>query len=298
MASSQFFALFDDIATLLDDVAAMTKVATKKTAGVLGDDLALNAQQVAGVAAKRELPVVWAVAKGSFLNKVILVPSALLISALVPAAITPLLIIGGLFLCFEGAEKILHEFQSAKDKNQPQHVEVIKKIETEKQLLAFEKEKIKGAIRTDFILSAEIVVISLGVVAEKDFLQKSLVLSTIAIAMTIGVYGLVALIVKLDDIGFFLEKKSSPLLKYSGIGLIRIAPKLMKSLSWIGLIAMFLVGGGILVHGIPILHHIVETAASFKTLIENAMNFVVGIIAGFLVLGLISIVQKLKTKKN
>ncbi len=296
MASSQFFALFDDIATLLDDVAAMTKVATKKTAGVLGDDLALNAQQVAGVAAKRELPVVWAVAKGSFFNKVILVPSALLISALVPAAITPLLIIGGLFLCYEGAEKILHSFHKDEADNQ-KVVQEIKKIQTEEELLAFEKEKIKGAIRTDFILSAEIVVISLGVVAQKDFLQKSIVLSTIAIAMTIGVYGLVALIVKLDDIGFFLEKKQSKVLKYSGVALIQIAPKLMKSLSWIGLIAMFLVVGGILVHGIPALHHIVESAESFKTLIENGMNFGVGIVAGFLVLGFITFVQKFRSKK-
>lgn len=293
MASSQFFALFDDIATLLDDVAVMTKVASKKTAGVLGDDLALNAQQVAGVSAQRELPVVWAVAKGSFINKVILVPSALLISAVLPAAITPLLILGGLYLCFEGAEKILHSLQKH-DGEEKAVVEEIKKIKTEEEILAFEKEKIKGAIRTDFILSAEIVVISLGVVAEKDFLQKSLVLSAIAVAMTIGVYGLVGLIVKLDDIGFFLEKKKSVIAQGVGISLIKIAPKLMKSLSWIGLIAMFLVGGGILVHGVPALHHLVESTESYKTLIENGLNFLTGLVAGLVVLGVIEIVKKFK----
>lgn len=293
MASSQFFALFDDIATLLDDVATMTKVATQKTAGVLGDDLALNAEQVAGVSAARELPVVWAVAKGSFINKLILVPSALLISAVMPAAITPLLIIGGLYLCFEGAEKILHSFHR-KSTDDHALVDEIKKIQTESELLAFEREKIKGAIRTDFVLSAEIVVISLGVVAEKVFLQKALVLSIIAIGMTIGVYGLVALIVKLDDIGFFLEKKKSNIAKGIGVGLIKTAPKLMKSLSWIGLIAMFLVGGGILVHGIPFLHHFVDNLDNFKTVLENGLNFCVGLIAGFIVLGSIEIFKKFK----
>ena len=293
MASSQFFALFDDIATLLDDVATMTKVAAQKTSGVLGDDLALNAEQVSGVAAARELPVVWAVAKGSFINKLILVPSALFISAVLPAAITPLLIIGGLYLCFEGAEKILHSFhKNAIDEKSA--VKEIKKIKTEVEILAFENGKIKGAIRTDFVLSAEIVVISLGVVAEKAFLQKALVLSIIAIAMTIGVYGLVGLIVKLDDIGFFLEKKKSNIAKGVGISLIKTAPKLMKSLSWIGLVAMFLVGGGILVHGFPFLHHLTENIVSFKSLIENGLNFIIGLIAGFIVLGAIEIIKKLR----
>ena len=293
MASSQFFALFDDIATLLDDVAAMTKVATQKTAGVLGDDLALNAQQVSGVSANRELPVVYAVAKGSFINKVILVPSALLISALVPAAITPLLIIGGLYLCFEGAEKILHSFEKHDDHK---ITEDLLKIKTEEELLAFEKGKIKGAIRTDFILSAEIVVISLGVVAEKNLLERTLVLSSIGIFMTIAVYGLVALIVKLDDIGFYLNAKKSVAAKYFGLGLIKVAPKLMKSLSWIGLIAMFLVGGGILVHGVPVLHNIIHHAESYKTLIENGLNFVTGLVSGFVVLGVVLLVKKLLKK--
>lgn len=293
MASSQFFALFDDIATLLDDVAAMTKVATQKTAGVLGDDLALNAQQVSGVSANRELPVVFAVAKGSAVNKVILVPSALLISALVPAAITPLLIIGGLYLCFEGAEKIIHSFEKHNDHK---ITEDLQKIKTEEELLAFEKEKIKGAIRTDFILSAEIVVISLGVVAEKNLLERTLVLSSIGIFMTVAVYGLVALIVKLDDIGFYLNAKKSTVAKYFGLGLIKVAPKLMKSLSWIGLIAMFLVGGGILVHGIPLLHDIVLHAENYKTLIENGLNFVTGLVAGFVVLGFVLSTKKLLKK--
>lgn len=292
MASSQFFALFDDIATLLDDVATMTKVASQKTAGVLGDDLALNAEQVAGVSAARELPVVWAVAKGSFINKLILVPSALLISAILPAAITPLLIVGGLYLCFEGAEKILQFFHKNSHEDHLAIDEIIK-FKTDAEILAFEKEKIKGAIRTDFVLSAEIVVISLGVVAEKIFVQKALVLSLIAVAMTIGVYGLVALIVKLDDIGFYLEKKKSNIAKGAGIGLIKIAPKLMKSLSWIGLIAMFLVGGGILVHGLPFLHHLTENVENFKTVIENGFNFVVGLFAGFIVVGGVEIFKKL-----
>lgn len=294
MASSQFFALFDDIATLLDDVATMTKVATQKTAGVLGDDLALNAEQVAGVAAARELPVVWAVAKGSFVNKLILVPSALLISALLPSAITPLLIVGGLYLCFEGAEKILHTFDKHAEKSDKKNIEQIKFIPSEAELLAFEKGKIKGAIRTDFILSAEIVVISLGVVAEKVLIEKALVLSFIAVLMTVAVYGLVGLIVKLDDIGFYLNAKKSLPAKFFGVGLIKSAPKLMKSLSWIGLIAMFLVGGGILVHGIPFLHDVVHHIEAFKTVLENGFNLMVGLIAGFIVLGAIELFKKFK----
>ena len=296
MPSSQFFALFDDIATLLDDVAAMTKVASQKTAGVLGDDLALNAEQVSGVAAARELPVVWAVAKGSFINKLILVPSALLISAVLPAAITPLLIIGGLFLCFEGAEKILHSFDKHSEKSDKKVIEEIKKIQSEAELLAFEKGKIKGAIRTDFILSAEIVVISLGVVAEKILIQKAMVLSSIALLMTVAVYGLVGLIVKLDDIGFWLHAKNSLTSKFFGMGLIKTAPKLMKSLSWIGLVAMFLVGGGILVHGIPFLRDLTLAVDSFKALIDNGLNFVVGMIAGFLVLIGVELAKKLRLK--
>jgi uncharacterized protein len=296
MASSQFFALFDDIATLLDDVAAMTKVATQKTAGVLGDDLALNAEQVAGVSAARELPVVWAVAKGSLINKFILVPTALLISAALPAAITPLLIIGGLYLCFEGAEKILHNFDRKSKESDNQVVEIIKSLPNEADVLAFEKRKIKGAIRTDFILSAEIVVISLGVVAEKVLIEKAIVLSVIAFLMTTAVYGLVGLIVKLDDIGFYLNAKKSRTAKFFGLGLIKSAPKLMKSLSWIGLVAMFLVGGGILVHGIEPLHHLLDHIENFKTLLENGFNLVVGLTAGFIVLGSLELFKKIKSE--
>ena len=250
MAGTNLLTLLDDITTLLDDIATMSKVATKKTAGVLGDDLALNAQQVTGVAAERELPVVWAVAKGSFLNKAILVPAALLISVWLPWLITPLLIIGGLFLCFEGAEKVFAKFL-------PDHEAV---DEDEKlDLVEYEKQKVKGAIRTDFILSAEIIVITLGTVAGATLINQALVLCVIAIVMTIGVYGLVAGIVKLDDAGLYLlnqsKVKANKFKELLGKGLLAAAPRLMQFLAFAGTIAMFLVGGGILVHGINVLHH-------------------------------------------
>ncbi len=295
MASSQFFALFDDIATLLDDVAAMTKVATKKTAGVLGDDLALNAEQVSGVHADRELPVVWAVFKGSLLNKVILVPSALIISAVAPWAITPLLLIGGAFLCFEGAEKILHLFEKPKP-NEKTIIEKVQLAKTEAEILEIEKDKIKGAIRTDFILSAEIVVISLGVAAQQALLNKALVLTTIALLMTFGVYGLVAVIVKLDDLGLWLHRKKSAFQAAIGRALLFVAPKLMKSLSWIGMLAMFLVGGGILVHGMPPLHHWVESVQTAKVLVENGINFAVGLAAGLALAASFNFIQSQRLK--
>lgn len=241
MASSLLI-LLDDIATILDDVAVMSKMAAKKTAGVLGDDLALNAQQVSGVRTDRELPVVWAVAKGSFINKLILVPAALLISVVAPWLITPLLMIGGLFLCYEGVEKVLHSLHHKKAKTEEEASHEIAAIETD--LATFEKDKVKGAIRTDFILSAEIVVISLGTVAAATFSTKVMVLSVIAIIMTVGVYGFVAMIVKIDDLGLYLTEQASSVKQSIGRGLLAFAPKLMKTLTIVGTIAMFLVGGG------------------------------------------------------
>ena len=251
MAGTNLLTLLDDITTLLDDIATMSKVATKKTAGVLGDDLPLNAQQVTGVTADRELPVVWAVAKGSFLNKAILVPAALLISVWLPWLITPLLMMGGLFLCFEGAEKVFARFL-------PLHEETIDDDE-KLDLVEYERQKVKGAIRTDFILSAEIIVITLGTVAGATLMNQALVLSVIAIIMTIGVYGLVAGIVKLDDAGLYLLNQSklsaNKFKELLGKGLLAAAPRLMQFLAFAGTIAMFLVGGGILVHGVELLHH-------------------------------------------
>jgi hypothetical protein len=259
MAASSLLALIDDIATILDDVAVLTKAAARKTAGVLGDDLALNAQQVAGVRAERELPVVWAVAKGSFVNKLILVPAALAISAFAPALVLPLLMIGGAYLCYEGFEKVAHRFLHSRSEDEAEHAALTRALaDPAADLLALERAKIKGAIRTDFILSAEIVVITLGTVAEAGFARQVTVLSGIAILMTVGVYGLVAGIVKLDDAGLYLSRRASGLARAAGIAILRVAPWLMKALSVAGTAAMFLVGGGILAHGIPALHHLAE----------------------------------------
>lgn len=289
MAASNLLALIDDIAAILDDVAVMTKLAAKKTAGVLGDDLALNAQQVAGVRAERELPVVWAVAKGSAVNKLILVPTALAISALLPSAITPLLMIGGAFLCFEGFEKLAHRFLHDAAEDKIQHAERVKaNADAAVDLVAFEGDKIKGAVRTDFILSAEIIVISLGTVAAAAFTQQLMVLVGISAIMTVGVYGLVAGIVKLDDLGLHLSHRSSAFVQTLGRGLLAFAPYLMKSLSVIGTAAMFMVGGGILVHGVPALHHAIEGVAAGEgvasALISTLLNALTGVIAGGLVL--------------
>ena len=314
MAGS-FFALFDDIATLLDDVAAMTKVAATKTAGVLGDDLALNAQQVSGVNAERELPVVWAVAKGSFLNKLILVPLALTISYFAPWAITPLLMIGGAYLCFEGFEKLAHKFMHSPTEIEAHEAELEHALEDHQiDLVAFEKDKIKGAITTDFVLSAEIIVIALGTVANEIFSKQVLVLSIIAIAMTVGVYGIVAGIVKLDDVGLHLmlkkgQGKYKQMLRKLGAGLVAITPYLMRFLSVVGTAAMFMVGGGILAHGLPFLHHAVEHIAKnvetiptfgglFASASTIAINAIIGVIAGAIVLALVTILGKLKKKAN
>jgi len=301
MASS-LFVLLDDIATILDDVAVMTKVAAKKTAGVLGDDLALNAQQVTGVKADRELPVVWAVAVGSLLNKAVLVPAALAIATFAPWAITPLLMIGGAFLCFEGFEKLAHKYLHSAEEEQAHHKELVQAVaDPQVDMVQFEKDKIKGAVRTDFILSAEIIVISLGTVADKPFTSQLAVLVAISLAMTVGVYGLVAGIVKLDDAGLWLSQRASAASRAFGRGLLAMAPWLMKTLSVVGTAAMFLVGGGILVHGFPALHHVVQgwTAGQswgVAALIENAANGVAGIVAGAVVLAVWTGIQKLRGK--
>jgi predicted DNA repair protein MutK len=291
VAAGSLLALLDDIATVLDDVAILTKVAGKKTAGVLGDDLALNAQQVAGVRAERELPVVWAVAKGSLVNKAILVPSALLISAAAPWAVLPLLMLGGAYLCYEGFEKVAHKLLHSKSEDEAHHAELVKALaDPAADLVKVEQDKIKGAIRTDFILSAEIVVISLGIVAAAPFVTQLAVLVGIALLMTVGVYGLVAGIVKLDDAGIYLSKREGNLQKAAGKAIIAVAPWLMKTLSVVGTAAMFLVGGGILAHGIPALHALVEGAGgegALAVLVGLAVDGTTGILAGGLVLGVV-----------
>ena len=300
MASSLLI-LLDDIATILDDVAVMSKMAAKKTAGVLGDDLALNAQQVSGVRTDRELPVVWAVAKGSFVNKLILVPAALLISVVAPWLITPLLMIGGLFLCYEGVEKVLHSLHHKKAKTEEEASQELAAIETD--MATFEKDKVKGASRTDFILSAEIVVISLGTVATATFSTKVMVLSVIAILMTVGVYGFVAMIVKIDDLGLYLTQQASSFKQTIGRGLLAFAPKLMKTLTFVGTIAMFLVGGGIISHGVPLLHHFTEGSVDYAehiptvgsivgALTPTLINLVIGFVAGLIVLAIVSLIKK------
>lgn len=300
MASSLLI-LLDDIATILDDVAVMSKMAAKKTAGVLGDDLALNSQQVSGVRTDRELPVVWAVAKGSFVNKLILVPAALLISVVAPWLITPLLMIGGLFLCYEGVEKVLHSLHHKKAKTEEEASQELTAIETD--MATFEKDKVKGAIRTDFILSAEIVVISLGTVAAATFSTKVMVLSVIAILMTVGVYGFVAMIVKIDDLGLYLTQQASSFKQTIGRGLLAFAPKLMKTLTIVGTIAMFLVGGGIISHGVPLLHHFTEGSVDYAehiptvgsiigALTPTLINLVIGFVAGLIVLAIVSLIKK------
>ena len=298
MAGSSLLVLIDDIAAVLDDVALMTKMAAKKTAGVLGDDLALNAQQVSGVRAEREIPVVWAVAKGSFINKLILVPTALLISAFAPWAVTPLLMIGGAYLCFEGFEKLAHKFLHSKDEDQAEHAQLVEAVaDPTTDLVAFEKDKIKGAIRTDFILSAEIIAITLGTVADAPLTQQVIVLSGIAIVMTVGVYGLVAGIVKLDDLGLWLTQKPGQAARSIGGAILRAAPYMMKSLSVIGTAAMFLVGGGILTHGVPVVHHWIESVsqsfAGVAWLMPPLLNGLGGVVAGAVILLFTSLLGKL-----
>ncbi|MCR9908510.1 DUF808 domain-containing protein [Vibrio campbellii] len=301
MAGASLLTLLDDIAAVLDDVALMSKMAAKKTAGVLGDDLALNAQQVSGVASEREIPVVWAVAKGSFKNKLILVPSALLISAFIPWLIMPLLLIGGLFLCFEGAEKILEKLFP----HSHQHEEKEEQVNSGESAEEYEKRKVAGAIRTDFILSAEIIVIALGTVTGSSIVTQILVVSLIAVLMTIGVYGLVAGIVKLDDLGFYLERTSNGegLKAKLGGALVAFAPKLMKMLAIVGTAAMFLVGGGIVVHNVPAIHHLIEPIImDFRghtiatAIVPTLLNGVIGVIAGLVVVAAWTVIEKVRGK--
>ena len=289
MAGASLLALIDDIASILDDVAMMTKVAAKKTAGVLGDDLALNAQQVSGVRAERELPVVWAVAIGSLKNKLILVPAALLISAFLPWAVTPVLMLGGLYLCFEGVEKLAHKWLHGAAESEAEHIaELAALSDPEVDLVALEADKIKGAIRTDFVLSAEIIVIALGTVADKAFSVQVAVLAGIGLIMTVGVYGIVAAIVKMDDLGLYLLEKPGAVARLIGRGLLLAAPKLMKALAVIGTVAMFMVGGGILTHGMPPVHHAIahwaEAAGWLSGVVSLLLDIVVGLLGGALAL--------------
>ena len=311
MAGTSLLLLIDDIAAVLDDVALMTKIAAKKTAGVLGDDLALNAQQVSGVQAERELPVVWAVAKGSFRNKLILVPAALLISAVAGWLITPLLMLGGLFLCYEGVEKLAHSFLHSAQDDEAEH-EILMEQLSDPGLdpLAYESEKIKGAIRTDFILSAEIIVISLGTVAQSNFTTQVLVVAGIAVMMTVGVYGLVAGIVKLDDAGLHLMGKTTGgwrgnVQRWIGARLLAFAPGLMKTLAVVGPAAMFMVGGGILVHGFHSVSELISVAAAqvatvsmigpfLGAILPTLLGMAVGVVAGALVLSVVLLWGKLR----
>jgi predicted DNA repair protein MutK len=301
LAGTSLLTLLDDIATLLDDISVMGKVAAKKTAGVLGDDLSLNAQQVSGVKANRELPVVWGVAKGSFLNKLILVPLALIISAFAPWLITPLLMIGGAYLCYEGVEKVMHSLQHDKQSKSPEARQQRLDLLANQNAAEFEKKKIKGAVRTDFILSAEIVAITLGIVSESPLLNQVIILAGIAILVTVGVYGIVAAIVKIDDFGFWLREKPSRLAQGLGSVLLTAAPWLMKILSVVGTIAMFLVGGGIVVHGIAPLHHLIEEVSSgfsgwIAMLLSNGANLVLGFIIGSIVLLVVNLIARVRGK--
>lgn len=312
MAAGSLLALLDDIATVLDDVAAMSKVAAKKTSAVLGDDLALNAQQVSGIRAERELPVVWAVTKGSLKNKLILVPAALLISAFIPAAIKYLMMIGGAYLCFEGVEKLAHKFfHSNEKKTEEKQALHDALISADVDMVAFEQEKIKGAIRTDFILSAEIIVISLGVVSGSELVTQVLILSLLALFFTFAVYGLVAAIVKVDDVGLWMvENARAPmaaLKRMTGNFLLGLAPKLMKLLTIVGTLAMFLVGGGILVHNLGVLEHFSHDAVNLAEgtgiflaggVTGTLINLVVGLIAGAVVLGVVTVGSNIFSKRK
>ena len=306
MAGTSLLVLIDDIAAVLDDVSLMTKVAAKKTAGVLGDDLAVNAEKVTGVRAERELPVVWAVAKGSFLNKLILVPLALVISFVAPWLITPALMAGGLYLCFEGFEKVAHRFLHSEAEDAAEHQQLVEHLaDPSVDLVEFEESKIKGAIRTDFILSAEIIVLTLGVVADSELLTRILVVASIAVVMTVGVYGLVAGIVKLDDAGLYLYQTEGEgvwarFRRWFGQLLINFAPWLMKALGVIGTVAMFMVGGGILIHGI---HPLAETVEHFAAQLGPAMaamtptlaGVIIGMAAGAVTVAIVEGVRKFRS---
>ncbi len=303
MAGSSLLALIDDITSILDDVAVLTKTAAMKTTGVMGDDLALNAQQVSGVLVERELPVVWAVAKGSFVNKLILVPAALAISAFAPVLILPLMMIGGLFLCYEGFEKVAHNVLHGRADSEAHHARHLAALANPAvDVVAVEKGKIKGAIRTDFVLSAEIIVITLGTMSDAPIAQQVLALSAVAVGATVFVYGLVAGIVKLDDLGLALERRGSAAARKIGAGILRTAPLLMKTLSFLGTAAMFTVGGGIIAHGIPMVEHFIEglaepmaeTSRILGTLVTTVLDAVVGVVAGGIAVGLMTLVQRVR----
>ena len=307
MAGASLLTLLDDIATLLDDISVMTKVAAKKTAGVLGDDLALNAQQVTGINANRELPVVWAVAKGSIVNKAIIVPLALGWAAWQPWLVTVLLMIGGAYLCFEGFEKVAHKLLHKKEEDEQHHIELVNAVEDETvDMVQFEKDKVKGAIRTDFVLSAEIIVITLGVVQDRPFMQQLAVLVGISLLMTVGVYGLVGGIVKLDDVGLWLLQKKNNIAQAFGRLALWIMPRLMKGLAFVGTLAMFLVGGSIIAHNLPHsfgLHHIYEVVAHsvpswLQGISSILMDLLVGMIVGALVLLVVTLASKFIPKKS
>ena len=303
MAAGSLLTLLDDIASVLDDVALLSKLAAKKSAGVLGDDLALNAQQVSGVKAERELPVVWAVARGSLINKAVLVPAALLIAAFAPWLVTPLLMVGGAFLCFEGFEKLAHRFLHSADEQVADKAAMTAALtDPTLDLVALERDKIKGAIRTDFILSGEIIAITLGTVADQPFATQALVLSGVALAMTVGVYGLVAGIVKLDDGGLWLSQRGSAAARAVGRGIVAGAPWLMKALSVAGTAAMFLVGGGILVHGTPVLQQAITAAvqalpALARAVLPTLADGLLGVVAGALVLAVVMGFKRLGLKR-
>lgn len=295
MASS-FFALLDDLSTVLDDIAALSKVAAKKTSGVLGDDLALNAEQLRGIEASREAPVIWSVAKGSLRNKCILVPAALLLSELAPRVILPVLVLGGLFLCFEGVEKLAAKWLHPPSERAAAHKAHLQALErSEEALLQFEQEKIAAAVRTDFVLSAEIIVISLGTLAAETLRTRAMVLCVVAILMTVGVYGVVLGILKLDDAGMSMMKHRRAPVRHVGSALLRAAPWLMKLLSFAGTVAVFMVGGGIVSHGIPTIHHAVAALPSHPVL-QTAAEAAVGVVMGALALAAVSLVQKLRGK--
>ena len=300
MAASSLLALIDDISSILDDVAVLTKTAAAKTTGVMGDDLALNAEQVSGVRVERELPVVWAVAKGSFVNKLILVPAALAISAFVPVAILPLMMVGGLFLCYEGFEKIVHKLLADDGAHHARHLASL--ADPAADVVAVEKEKIKGAVRTDFVLSAEIIVITLGTMSTAPIAQQVLALSAVAVGATVLVYGLVAGIVKLDDLGVALQRRGNGASRRMGAGILRAAPILMKSLSILGTAAMFTVGGSIIVHGAPMVEHIIERLAAplaarasvVGTIATTMLDAVSGLVAGGIAVGMVILVKRLR----
>ena len=308
MPAANLLALLDDIASVLDDVAAFSKLAAKKTAGVLGDDLALNAQQVAGVQASRELPVIWAVARGSFVNKAVLVPAALVISAFAPMLVTPLLMVGGTYLCFEGFEKVSHRLlhrgtgdgEHTEDEAEQAEAVVARVLaEPAADPMVLERDKIKGAIRTDFILSAEIIIIALGTVAAAPLLTRIGVLTAVAVLMTVAVYGFVAMIIKLDDLGWWLQRRGGRLAELAGGILLGTAPRLMRFLTVAGTAAMFLVGGGIMVHGVPVLAHSLEALVAplgplvgpIATMVGNALA---GVVVGAIALAAVALVTSVR----